>query len=222
MTTNKNQKSRQVIGLVGLIGSGKDTAADYLSKKWNFQKASFAGTLKDSLGMIFSWPRHMLEGTTTDAREWREKPDPWWSKRLGINNFTPRFALQYIGTDILRKKFHDDIWLASLEYKILNSENSHVISDCRFPNEIAMIHSIGGTILRIKRGNEPEWYSTALRQNCNEIKKPAEMMEAKYPHVHSSEYQWIGSPVDFVLENNGTIADMYEKIDMLVKDINKK
>ena len=38
-----------IIGICGLIGSGKDTIADYLIKRHNFQKLSFADKLKDRI-----------------------------------------------------------------------------------------------------------------------------------------------------------------------------
>jgi dephospho-CoA kinase len=36
-----------LIGLVGLIGSGKDTVAEFLVKEHKFQRDSFAKSLKD-------------------------------------------------------------------------------------------------------------------------------------------------------------------------------
>ena len=38
-----------IIGICGLIGSGKDTIADYLVEQHNFQKMSFADKLKDAV-----------------------------------------------------------------------------------------------------------------------------------------------------------------------------
>ena len=44
-----------IIGFVGLIGSGKDTAADYLVNSYEFRRDSFAATLKDAVAAIFGW-----------------------------------------------------------------------------------------------------------------------------------------------------------------------
>ena len=84
------------------------------------------------------WDRDLLEGTTIKSREWRETVDDWWATRLDIPNLTPRYILQHIGTDILRNKFHPDIWVAALERKLYN-KSGIVITDCRFTNEIAMV-----------------------------------------------------------------------------------
>ena len=51
-----------LIGLVGLIGSGKDTVAEFLVKEHKFQRDSFAKSLKDAVSAIFGWDRELLEG----------------------------------------------------------------------------------------------------------------------------------------------------------------
>jgi hypothetical protein len=132
-----------IIGVCGFIGSGKDTIADYLVNIHEYRRESFANTLKDAVSAVFGWDRTMLEGRTKQAREWREQVDPWWSKRLD-RAITPRWILQYWGTEVCRKGFHDDIWIASLENKLRTSSDSVVISDCRFPNEIKAIKEQGG------------------------------------------------------------------------------
>ena len=144
-----------IIGICGFIGSGKDTIADYLVNLHHFRRESFANSLKDAVAHVFGWDRTLLEGRTKHSREWREKRDDWWSERLGIE-ITPRFILQQWGTEVCRKAFHDDIWIASLENKLRTSTDNIVISDCRFPNEIKSIKDAGGMVIRVKRGPEPE------------------------------------------------------------------
>jgi hypothetical protein len=78
---------------------------------------------------------------------------------------TPRWVLQYWGTEVCRKAFHDDIWIASLENKLRNSKDNVVISDCRFPNEISSIRNAGGQIVWVKRGELPSWYDVAVEAN---------------------------------------------------------
>ncbi len=138
-----------IIGFVGFIGSGKDTAADYLVNFHGFRRDSFANTLKDAVSAVFGWDRVLLEGRTTEAREWREQVDPWWADRLGMPNLTPRWILQHWGTEVCRQGFHDDIWIASLENKMRKTTDNIVISDVRFPNEIKAIHSAGEKSLEL-------------------------------------------------------------------------
>ena len=78
---------------------------------------SFA-SLKDLCASIFGWDRDPLVGDTVDSRDFRETPDLYWTRKLNIDNFTPRLALQLIGTEIMRTHFNQNIWLDSLEYRI--------------------------------------------------------------------------------------------------------
>ena len=95
-----------IIGITGLIGSGKDTAADYLCTFHGFKRMSFASALKDAVAIIFNWDRELLEGSTKASREWREQVDEWWAERLNIPHLTPRWVLQQWGTDVARKNFY--------------------------------------------------------------------------------------------------------------------
>ena len=49
-----------IIGIIGAIGSGKDTIADYLVKNHGFTRLSFAGKVKDVAAIVFGWDRTML------------------------------------------------------------------------------------------------------------------------------------------------------------------
>ena len=197
-----------IIGFCGLIGSGKDTAADYLVNFHGFKRESFANTLKDAVAAVFGWDRELLEGRTNSAREWREQIDPWWSERLDMPNLTPRLVLQLWGTEVCRKSFHDDIWIASVENKLRKTKDNIVITDCRFPNEIASIRNAGGRVVRIARGPDPDWFQLA-RIAPTEMKK-------LYPNIHASEYSWASTDFDITLENNGSIEDLYQELKNLV------
>jgi hypothetical protein len=63
-----------------------------------------------------------MEGTTEESREWRETIDEWWSDKLMIQHFTPRWAMQNIGTELFRQHFNTDIWIFALEKKLKNIE----------------------------------------------------------------------------------------------------
>lgn len=196
----------KIIGLVGFISAGKGTVSQYFVEKYDYIQESFAGSLKDATANIFGWDRTLLEGDTKESREYREQVDTWWSEKLGMPDFTPRLALQLMGTDVMRNNFHNDIWILSLQKRLLSTSRNIVVSDCRFQNEINSIKQLNGTIIRIKRGDEPEWYNDAL----NGI----------YPmDVHASEYGWIGGHIDYVIENDGTLEELYQKIDDIIGKI---
>ena len=200
-----------IIGICGLIGSGKDTAADYLVNIHEFRRDSFAATLKDAVAAVFGWDRDMLEGRTKSSREWREQPDAWWSQRLG-QEITPRWILQYWGTEVCRQGFHDDIWIASLENKLRSTRDDVVISDCRFPNEIQAIRRSGGTVIRIQRGADPTWFEPVRQHLQRGAPRPADL-------PHASEWSWAGTEFDRVIDNNGTLDQLYRHISDLVRDL---
>ena len=210
-----------IIGVCGFIGSGKDTIADYLVNLHHFRRESFANTLKDAVAQVFDWDRTMLEGRTKQAREWREQVDPWWADRLSIPHLTPRYILQQWGTEVCRKNFHDDIWIASLENKLRNSQDDVVISDCRFPNEIQAIKQAGGIVVRVVRGPEPEWYDAAMSINRGPNGNSTWALSGRKLEqlgVHASETSWVGTQFDVVLDNNSTLDDLYQQVKQLVSN----
>ena len=92
-----------IIGICGLIGSGKGTVADILVEQ-GFTKVSFADKLKDGVATIFGWDRALLEGDTDESREWREQTDEFWTEETG-RTITPRIVLQEFGTECMREGF---------------------------------------------------------------------------------------------------------------------
>lgn len=208
-----------IMGICGFIGSGKDTVADYLVNFHEFRRESFANTLKDAASAVFGWDRTLLEGRTKEAREWREQVDPWWAARLDMPTLTPRWILQYWGTEVCRKGFHDDIWIASLENKLRNSRDNVVISDCRFPNEIASIRNAGGKIIWVKRGPLPDWYDTAIDANRGSNLAINELKQLK---IHASETAWVDTDFDAEIDNNGLVSQLYMNIGDLVQQFNSQ
>ena len=193
-----------IIAICGLQGSGKDTIGSYLINSYGFKKLSFAGVLKDIDGILFGWDRELLEGATKESRTWREQVDLWWSNKLGIPNLTPRYVLQYFGTDLFRTHFHLDIWVIAVERQLSQYTNC-VITDCRFTNEIAMLRSAGAIIIKVNRGKLPDWYEP---YNSGLISQPE--------NVHPSEFMWIREKFDYELENNLLISDLETRVDAIL------
>ncbi len=183
-----------LIGLVGLMGSGKDTVAEHLVEYHGFKRDSFAKSLKDAVASMFNWDRKLLEGSTKKSREWREQPDAFWSERFG-KEVTPRWVLQQFGTEIMRGQMYDAIWIDSCIGRYKGEPT--VISDTRFINEIKTIKAQSGKIICVKNGKLPT------------------QKEMQEKGAHQSEWDWLNSDFDFVIENNGTKEELFEKVDEL-------
>ena len=208
-----------ILGVTGLIGSGKDTIADYLVTEHGFKRVSFAASLKDAVSAVFGWDREMLEGTSKASRIWREEVDTWWATRLNMPHLTPRWVLQHWGTDVLRNHFHTDIWVASVENKLRQTTDDIVITDCRFSNEVDAIKNAGGTTCRVFRGDNPEWYQAAVDYNKGpdgNSKWALSKLVLDKAQVHASEYSSVGLNYDHFIHNDGTIDDLQEQVNQLL------
>ena len=200
-----------IIGLVGFIGAGKGTVADILVEKHGFIKESFANSVKDAVSVIFGWDRSSLEGDTPESRRWREQPDEFWSNKLG-KEFSPRLALQLMGTEAGRDVFHTNLWVYTVQRRCDPNRN-YVIADVRFPNEIKAIREAGGKVLRVKRGFDPTWWGEALATNRT---KEHNLMKQYYPEVHYSEWAWIGEDIDGMIWNDTTFEELAKRVDIVV------
>ena len=201
-----------IIGLVGFIGSGKGTVGDILETQ-GFSKDSFAKPLKDACSIMFGWPREMLEGDTEVSRKWREEPDSFWSEKFGYT-FTPRLALQFMGTEAGRNVFHQDVWVISLLNRAKGKDV--VVTDVRFKNEINYIQQNGGVIVRVRRGEEPEWYKLAEDAAAG---FSSAIMGMKDKGIHQSEWDWIGSEFNYTIDNDGTVNELCNKVKELLQFI---
>ena len=195
-----------IIGICGLIGSGKGTVADILVENHNFEKLSFADKLKDGVASVFDWDRDMLEGDTDRSRIWREKEDEFWSNETGVS-VTPRLILQLFGTDCMRNGFYDGIWVSLVKKQILdNPDTNWVIPDVRFPNEVKMIQSVQGEVWQVRRGNLPGWFMDKRDNNI----EPTD--------VHASEWAWIDQDESFneIIQNDDSLEELLKKIEIIV------
>jgi len=189
-----------IIGICGLIGSGKDTVAQQLIDNHNFVKISFADKLKDAVAVMFNWNRELLDGKTDESRAWREKEDAYWTAETG-RSITPRLVLQEFGTECMREGFFDGIWVSLTKQHILNNpDKNFVLPDTRFPNEAKMLYDIGGEVWRVKRGQDPVWFR--IYQDVG--------VEPK--DVHPSEWAWAHTKFTQTIENNGTLEQLRNQV----------
>jgi hypothetical protein len=210
-----------LVGIVGFAGSGKGTFGDILVTQHGFVADSYAAPVKDAVASIFGWDRKLLEGDTQESREFRETPEKEWSKYFG-RPFTPREALQKMGTECGRNVYHPNLWVDALEQRIKKYPANYAITDVRFPNEIDQIVRLGGYVIRIKREPEPMWYNYAIEWNNVEWDEtiPCQanrQVMTEFPGIHYSEFAWIGNPkITYTIVNDGTFDDLSDEVNKLL------
>jgi hypothetical protein len=129
-----------LIGLVGKARSGKDTVANHLAKTHGFRRVAFADKLKEVCMELLDLSQDQCYG------DLKEVEDPRYGK-------TPRWILQYIGTDVFRQ-IRPNIWVDLVvdRYEtLIHGFHGLAVSDVRFPNEVEAIKLKGGFIWKTER-----------------------------------------------------------------------
>ena len=135
--TTKTGRWLPIIGLTGLAGSGKTTAAGFFEER-DFKRLSFAAPLKEMLRVL------------TPCVDKHASPEE-------LGGVSVREALQSLGTDWARKNLGEDVWVRNMVGRIRRhaAECPHlrgiVIDDVRFDNEAEMVHQLGGLMVEIRR-----------------------------------------------------------------------
>lgn len=131
----------RLIGLTGKAGTGKDTFAGFLNKHLSFEPYSFAGPLKDACCGLFGWTRHQID----HDREFKEAVDPRWG-------FSPRRAMQLMGTEYGRQMLRDDLWIHMAKIRLDETRKEGLlVTDVRFENEATWIRENGGLLIHLER-----------------------------------------------------------------------
>lgn len=133
-----------IVGLCGLAGSGKDTAAAHLVARCGFRRLAFADTLRTALYALDPYVA-TADGThaltdLVDRKGWDE------AKKIP----DVRRLLQRIGTEVGRDLLGADIWVDMTLSGVERGERI-VVTDVRFPNEAAAIKARGGIVVEIVR-----------------------------------------------------------------------
>ena len=133
-----------IIGLSGLKGSGKTTAAKFLVED-GFVKMSFAEPIKRMLACIRLSHKDLYGNRKEESN-------------IMLDGKTPRYAMQTLGTEWGRDLISPNIWINVVKHDILRSHagDDIVIDDCRFPNEVGMILGLRGSIVYIEREGKAE------------------------------------------------------------------
>ena len=263
MDLSRNLKNKNLIAISGKKQSGKNAIAKIINQLTNnkYEEKCFADKLKDIICILINCTREQLEDESIKSKELGEEWWYWYMERDGgyspiildyltttkkeLKNYeglelikpTPRFLLQFIGTNLFRNQLHPEIWVNSLmnEYKPLygyQTTNSKItigdisipipglnidkrvfpnwiITDMRFSNELEAVKKRGGITIRVNRPCDICGGSGYHKMSCP-VSKLGE---------HYSENALDKSEFDYVIDNDSDIQSLIEKVkQVLIKE----
>lgn len=179
-----------LIGINGKARSGKDTFATMLAIEFqkqayvNFVAMAYADELKNDLMKNFGLTRDQLYG---DSKEISDERFRKTTDKDEVVYWTPREIMQEYGQWC--RKIEPNHWVRRL-YEIIDSKilSNVIVTDIRQRNEVDALINRGGYHIRI------------TRKNADEITTPDHETETA---LDAEDY-----PIDFYIENNGTLKDL--------------
>lgn len=172
-----------IIALSGHARSGKDTVGQILVDDYGFRRMSFAQAIKNVAAEINPLLINGSGGFTSLAACFTVFQD--WEL---VKDRVPaaREFLQKLGVAV-RDQVGPDVWLDAVARQIdADPGGRYVITDCRFPNEVAFTKARGGEVWRVVRPNNA----------------PVN------PHQCETGLPETGDLYDRIIQNNGTLADL--------------
>jgi hypothetical protein len=178
----------KVVAICGMKRVGKDTAAMFIEKTFDFKHVKISEPLKRVCNILFGFTHEQMENDTKDVID----------ERYGI---TPRKVMQFMGTEMMQYKLQElmpaegrSFWINTL----LRQEGGPiVISDMRFLHEAQAIKKkYGAQSIIIK----------VVRQGLDNVDE------------HTSEKEWTQISEDFVVNNNKDISYFEREIFRILSD----
>lgn len=174
---------RKIVGIHGPMQSGKDTLGKILVDDFGFKRVAFADALREALYAL----NPIVPSSEFYYHRLKEIVDEkgWDKAKVEIPEI--RRLLQVLGTEAGRDIHGQNCWTDIVAHKFEEEpQQSFVCTDVRFPNEVEIIKDYDGIVIRLERtGTSPSdsHVSEQFLENC-----------------------------DFVVENNGTLEELKEKI----------
>jgi hypothetical protein len=185
------------------------------SKYNDYEIHKFADKLKDIICLLIGCTREQLENddfknTELNEEWWKIKLRditeqnslipyvgnlvvPYVGYKGNISNIseifkpTPRYLLQFIGSELFRFNLHENTWV-NATMADYNEHSKWIITDTRFPNEAEAIKSRGGILIRVNR-------------NTGNI-------DNHVSEISLDDYKGF----DYIIDNNGTFDELIEMI----------
>jgi hypothetical protein len=200
----------RLIGLAGYAGAGKDEVGRIL-ESLGYQKVGFADKVKQLALDLDPVVAFLPQGRILRAIALRF---PRLALALPAYSFAPyrlsdavselgterakrmlsevRSVYQRLGTEVGRQ-LDENVWVRQLMKAVDLTTGHHVITDVRFPNEVGMVQSLGGTVWWIER------------PSCGPL------------NGHASERSVGPHNADRVIHNDGTLEDLRATVERVAR-----
>lgn len=206
----------KVIGAAGQARMGKDELSNYLATIFPWKRIAFAKEVKAVFANTFDVDFDFIE-------KWKINPDPPPGFNLNL-----RKAMQYIGDGF--RQIHSDIWI---ELCFKRNSLPLILSDCRYINELCYIHQMGGYNVLIYReealNDDPNGSEAQIRPLLEYFDKWYEdgPVNSVIGNTCVREARMAIAPsgaefVNFFIRNNGTLDQLYAKIDKILVPVLKE
>lgn len=229
-------------GVLGFLDT-YDEYLDYEPKEWQIKK--FAGKLKQIVSILTGIPVEDLEKQEVKDRllspEWQHIMTDNNTNEVSTTKRTVRYMLQQVGTNAMRYVIHPNIWVNALfaDYNCSPNEQvgttpenlkwiegdypNWIITDCRFPNELEAIKVRGGVSIRVNRPyeiNVDRGHGNVTTVKYDETNPDhVALVKGHLANQHESETALDDAHFDYVIDNNGTIEELIEKVkQILIKE----
>lgn len=175
-----------VIGISGKFRSGKDTVANMIMRFVQPRSGAWkVCRFADRLKAVVA----TLTGTHVEVNhtdEGKQSVAPGFTHTLG--------ELQQIVGTVLRVHVDPQLWVNTAMESAKSTTADIVFTDVRFPNEVEAIYAMGGVVIRVE--GDP----TGLRETDARDK------------THISETALDDYPFEYVIRNDGTLAELTRKV----------
>lgn len=200
-----------IIGMLGAKGHGKNVAADALTGE-GWLQASFAAPLYEEVAQAFGVTVEFLQRRETKEAPLAElalehcKVPSFVSTLFSFGDIglaedfltrprSPRFVLQYWGTDYRRQLFGDGYWREQLKARMKAQPDAKwVVTDVRYPDEAQMLKG--------------------LSDRCRFVRviRPSLLGSQDEGSLHISERAMREYPVELELINEGKLEEFQERV----------
>ena len=179
-----------IIGIVGEIASGKGTATSYLMEKYQAANYRFSTALRDILNRVY------IE-----------------IKRDNMQTLS-QILRETFGQNLLARVIAEDVKKETNPLIVIDGVRRFTDISClRALPEFKLIYIVTDMEKRFERLH-------LRRENEDDANKTLEQFKIDSQAEAEKEITAVGQTADYVVDNNGAVADLYRQLDEIINKLN--